>query len=541
MKGLKVIAVLVLLLLSPLAAISQNVAAKQSGGEEMKAFIGNGRGSAKTQYQGKSIDRMIYEFMEQEDVPGLTLAIVQAPYISRVAGYGRADLKYGTLASTRTLWALGPMSQTYAAVAAMQLVEDGKIDLKKPITYYISGLPATWKAVTVMELLQHASGIPDFREAKDFEASKKYTAQEITALVKSEPLLFKAGTNVSQSATNTVLLTMIIAEAAGMGYEDFVMQRQIKFLGLKQTVFASDLNKLNYENLAKTAAKHELFKSDKAYIDPIEPAAGYRAAADGIEPAPAQMPIPGYYDLWASAYDVSFWDIALAGSVLIKKPQNRDIIYKPTKLPNGMVVRAVAGWQFPFHKGLMYAGGSSTGFTSYLSRFTDASELVCVTLLANKEGLELNNLARRIAAAFWDELGSGANDNELYTYESVYDVNKTAALLKKELKRLNIPVFAEFDHEKNAQEVDLDLRPTKVIVFGSPAVGTKLMQKSQSAAAVLPLKITIWQDEKGSTWVAFPLLELMAQRYDLQDSPIIPKMRKLMETLVQKSSAVYNK
>ena len=52
-----------------------------------------GRGNVHVAYQGKAIDQMIYEFMEEQGIPGMTLAIVQAPYIPRVVGYGVTDFE----------------------------------------------------------------------------------------------------------------------------------------------------------------------------------------------------------------------------------------------------------------------------------------------------------------------------------------------------------------------------------------------------------------------------------------------------------------
>ena len=60
-----------------------------------------GRGNVHVAYQGQSIDQMIYDFMEAEGIPGMTLAIVQAPYIPRVVGYGVTDLDYKKLATER--------------------------------------------------------------------------------------------------------------------------------------------------------------------------------------------------------------------------------------------------------------------------------------------------------------------------------------------------------------------------------------------------------------------------------------------------------
>src|SRR5213083_1292993 len=59
----------------------------------------------------------------------------------------------------------------------------------------------------------------------------------------------------------------------------------------------------------------------------------------------------------------------------------------------------------PGRPGLMYIVGHANGQSAFLSRFTAASELVCVTLLANKEGLDLTQLARRIAGAYDNRLG----------------------------------------------------------------------------------------------------------------------------------------
>lgn len=87
-------------------------------------------------------------------------------------------------------------------------------------------------------------------------------------------------------------------------------------------------------------------------------------------------------------------DRAAARRIPVKSPENRAFLYRPTTVANGTVVPAMAGWQFPRHPGFMEIKGSSPGFSAYLSRFTAPGDLVCVTLLANKEGLDLTGLAR---------------------------------------------------------------------------------------------------------------------------------------------------
>lgn len=517
----------------------------QNGGTKMKKYanqLPNGsRGDVQVAYQGKSIDQMIYEFMEEKGIPGMTLAIVQAPYIPRVVGYGLTDIENENLASVKTLWPIGPISQGFAVVAAMQLYEKGKLDIYMPIGKYLKDVPALWKDVTVFELMQHSTGIADYRDQKGLDASKPYTPEQLIATVEAIPLAFEPGTDVKQSATNFLLLASIVEAVAKMPYKDFVKKNQIDYLGLTETYFGEDLPKVKQEKVA-VGNVHELFKHDKDYIDAAETSTGYQEK-DGKLTAVAPLngsAMKGFSDIWASAENVSHWDIALAGSVLIAKPENRALIYAPTKLVNGKVVPAMAGWQFYNHKGLMDIKGNAPGHSAFLSRFTDASELVCVTLLANKEGVDLTNLARRIAASFdGDKMGTGANDGLLYTYESQFSVPETMARLEKNIKAAGIPVFAKFDHGKNAEEVGLELRPNQVIVFGSPKVGTKLMQDNPSISIELPLKISVWEDKNGSVWLTFPQMAQLGTDYNMQGSPVIENMQGLLEKLVVKSGSAY--
>lgn len=499
-----------------------------------------GRGSSQVQYQHHSVDEMVYSFMKEHEIPGLTLAIVQAPYIPRITGYGMADVEQRRLASTDTLWAIGPISQGYAAVAAMQLYEAGKIDLYKPIAFYLDALPESWRNITVFQLMQHASGISDYRVQPGYDASVAYSPQQLIDLVKAIPLSFEPGTDVRESATDFLLLAQIIEAASGEKYTTFVKRNQIQFLNLKHTCFSEDFPLPTQENVALTANEHTLFKKDKAYIDPAENAVGYDSDLQEL-PLVNSAALKGFADLWASAGDVSYWDIALAGSVLIKEESNRALIYKPTILSNGKIVPAMAGWQFMHHAGLMAIKGTVPGFSAYLSRFTDASELVCVTLLANKEGIDFSNLARRIAAAFGSTMGSGVNEEFLFAYESAFSVAETMNRIEHLLKAAGTPIFAKFDHGLNAKEVSLELRPTQVIVFGSPQVGTFLMQQEQSFSIELPLKIAVWEDKSGSVWIAFPRMNIRAEAYGrLTENPIIAKMDSLLQNLARKAGDVYS-
>lgn len=503
------------------------------------------RGKAALEVRGKFIDQRIAEFMEKHDVPGVAMAIVQAPYIPRSAGYGRASLTHDELASTRTSWNVGPLTQGFTAVAIFQLHETQKLDVHDAIEKHLPGLPAAWAKTTVLELLQHASGIPDYRTAPGFDANRSHKPAELTAMVSATPLLFERGSQVRLSATNFLLLGMIVERASSMSFHDYVTRHQIEPLGLRSTMFVDDFAAKSFIDRPQNAAgpkQHSKFKSEIAFINPVEPATGYRSVDGKLVPTDpkASANLFAFGSLWSSAEDISAWDIALAGGILVKNEANRALIYKPTKLANGTVVPAMAGWEFTRHPGFMEVKGSAPGFSAYLSRFTAAEDLVCVTLLANKEGLDLTVLARDIADSYKAGLGAGVASEGIVAQESKFPVNETISRLEARLRAQNVPVFATFDHSANAQQAGMQLRPTKVLVFGNPKVGTRLMQDNQAIALDLPLRLSVWEDARGRVWVGYHALDRLAAKYGIKDETTVKAMAQALDKLVANAVNVYD-
>ena len=111
------------------------------------------------------------------------------------------------------------------------------------------------------------------------------------------------------------------------------------------------------------------------------------------------------------------------------------------------------------------------------------------------------------------------------SYKSQFGVSETMMRTEQILKTMDIPVFAKFDHEKNAEEAGLQLLPNQVIVFGSPKVGTVLMQENPAISIELPLKISVWEDKDRNVWLSIPLIKQIAANYGMEDHPVIGKMQ----------------
>ena len=76
-----------------------------------------------------------------------------------------------------------------------------------------------------------------------------------------------------------------------------------------------------------------------------------------------------------------------------------------------------------------------------------------------------------------------------------------------------ISVMARIDHAATAAAIGMKLRPTEVLIFGDPQAGTPLMQAVQTIGIDLPLKALVWQDEGGTTWLAYNDPRWLAQRH----------------------------
>lgn len=121
---------------------------------------------------------------------------------------------------------------------------------------------------------------------------------------------------------------------------------------------------------------------------------------------------------------------------------------------------------------------------------------------------------------------SFAGDNGLIVKKSPHSVSETldrwAALLKKK----KIRVFARVSHSENAKGVGLKLRPTELLIFGNPKLGTHYFTANQEAGIDLPMKAMAWQDKNGQTWLAYNDPSYVAKRHHVKNRDAITKKMK---------------
>jgi uncharacterized protein (DUF302 family) len=105
--------------------------------------------------------------------------------------------------------------------------------------------------------------------------------------------------------------------------------------------------------------------------------------------------------------------------------------------------------------------------------------------------------------------------NGIVDIRSNHSVDATVEKLRGILAAKNVTLFALVDHSGEAAKVGMQMRPTKLVIFGSPKAGTPLMQASPSIAIDLPLKILVWEDEHRQAWISYNAPDYLRDRHNV--------------------------
>jgi uncharacterized protein (DUF302 family) len=108
-----------------------------------------------------------------------------------------------------------------------------------------------------------------------------------------------------------------------------------------------------------------------------------------------------------------------------------------------------------------------------------------------------------------------ANENGLIHVPSSRSVPEALKNLQTTLEAHGLKVFALVDHSGEAEKAGLKMRPTKLLIFGSPKGGTPLMIAAPTLAIDLPLKALVWEDDDGKVWISYNSPDYLQQRHGI--------------------------
>jgi len=125
----------------------------------------------------------------------------------------------------------------------------------------------------------------------------------------------------------------------------------------------------------------------------------------------------------------------------------------------------------------------------------------------------------------------------LTTVPSQFAPKETMDRVETEIRNRGMNVFARIDHAAGAAEVGLTLRPTELIIFGNARGGTPLMQSVQTVGIDLPLKILVWEDAGGKTWLSYNEPNWIRRRHSVANAEqVVNSLAAVLSTIVRTAS-----
>ena len=289
--------------------------------------------------------------MTEQHVPGLSIAVVSDGRLAWSKGYGMADLENHVKAADSTAYRSASIGKTMTATAAMELVEDGRLDLGADMRTYCPAFPAKRWVISPLDLLRHTSGIRHYGGPRDdeeqYSTTRYRTVADALAPFKDDSLLFQPGTRYSYSTYGFDALGCVIEGASGTPFLDY-MRTHV------------------WEPASMRATRDD----DPSAIVPNR-ASGYTRVHGDVQRARMadvsnRLPAGGYL---TTVLDMAkFIEAMLANHLVNAETFHRMIT--PTRLPSGEVVSYGLGWgvepdlwkddSYVFH------GGSSPGASGML-------------------------------------------------------------------------------------------------------------------------------------------------------------------------------
>lgn len=182
-------------------------------------------------------EALVKEYVAAELFTGTVLVARDGKPIFRRA-YGPANREWMIPNTIDTRYRIGSITKQFTAAAILRMADEKKLELDDPIEKYLPDLPANWGQASIRELLSHTSGIPSYTAMEDFDVKLepvKHTPKELIDLLRDVPLNHEHGTKFMYNNMGYVLLGCIIETVSGMKYPDYLEQKLLKPLNLRNS------------------------------------------------------------------------------------------------------------------------------------------------------------------------------------------------------------------------------------------------------------------------------------------------------------------
>jgi D-alanyl-D-alanine carboxypeptidase len=297
--------------------------------------------------------------------PGLAIAVVEDGRWVYARGFGYANLAKKRPVSATTQFYVGALTKQFTAASVLLLVQDGKIKLDDKVTKYVPELTIA-SGVTVAQLLQQTSGLPDYTHAPGIklDPTRRVKLADFIAAVDKMPMRFAPGSKFGYNNFNYFVAGLIVERASGLPLSDFLQARIFQPLYMTSSFFAGDTG---ISPLAATG-----YRGSPHHFTPVKPwDASWLLGAGGIV---------------SNVYDLAKWDVDFP--LLVRDDGVRDMFTAgsaPGVQAYGM------GWVIDQRGGKRYVwhNGELGGFHAMNALLPD--DHIAVVVLTNTDAMHSND------------------------------------------------------------------------------------------------------------------------------------------------------
>lgn len=332
------------------------------------------------QSKADKIETLLKKYVENDQFNGAVL-VAEGGDVIYSNGFGMANFEHNVPNKTDTKFRIASITKQFTAALILQLVEEGKLELDKPISAYLPNYkgPAA-DVVTIHHLLTHTSGIPSYTSFPGFfESSSRdpYTPDELIKTFQDSTLQFTPGEKFVYNNSGYVLLGRIIEEVTGKTYEQVLQERIFDPLGMTNSGYDHS------KNILKNRA------------------AGYEREGDQLINAPyLDMSLPyAAGSIYSTVEDLYLWDQALYGNKILSEESKKLMFAHHIPAGNGFYGYGWGLGKQPLGKTkdsveVMAHSGGINGFNTLITRYPESRNFV--VLLNNTGSTDLDAMTNNI-------------------------------------------------------------------------------------------------------------------------------------------------
>lgn len=331
----------------------------------------------------QEIETYLQSLVNTGGIPGIAIAITKGEDLVYSKGFGVANIETKEKLGPENIFHIASVSKTFTATAVMQLYQKGKLDINKTLVTYLPYFKLDderYKTITIKQMLNHTSGMPD---VEDYEWEKAVAdegaAERYTRSLAGKKMISNPGTEFHYSNMAFDVMADLIAKVSGMPFEKYVKENILTPLEMKESSF--------YAPEIKKLLRTSPHSGNPPRVSPIYPYNRMHAPSSTLN---------------TNVLELSHWAIANMNNGKYKtkqflSPATLSMMMTPTFMIDSSNKRSVGlSWFiYPYRGMTNYEhGGADLGYRSVLTLIPEKK--IGIVILCNFDGIRINDVRNKV-------------------------------------------------------------------------------------------------------------------------------------------------